>query len=137
MFLSLALSHMDLDRCLQNTSSWCNRVLILFLNSLILCRFCPYPCSINSPSSCCFVLRRVCVLPKVSRLHATRSDRNFFIFSNNRFIGLPKACEWVQESRIICSHFGCDTYFSSNRCSLCRQPEVGAAVGVMSSNIRS
>ena len=137
VFLSPALSHMDLDHCLQNTSSWCNNVLILVFSLLMLCRFCPYPCLINSSSSYCFALRRICVLPKVCQLHATRSDRHYFLFSNSWFMGLPEASDWVQEPQIICSHFGCDTHFSSNLWSLCRRWGVGVEPDVVSSNIGS
>jgi len=121
VFLSPTFSHKDLDHCLQNTSSWCSSVLISVFNLVMLCRFYPYPFLTNSSSSYCFALRRLHVLPKVIRLHTIKSNQHCLIFSNKRFMGLPKASDWVHESRIFCSPFGCDTHFSSNLWSLCRQ----------------
>ena len=56
---------MDLDLCLQNTSSWCKSSFISLFTPCILSTFCPYPSSISEVSSPCFSSWRVLVFPKV------------------------------------------------------------------------
>ena len=77
------------------------------------------------------------MLPKTCLLHATKANWHCFIFSKSLFIGMPEASVYIQESRIICSHSGCDTHFSSNWWSLCCRRGVGIVAGVASSNIGS
>lgn len=106
VFLSPTLSHNDLKRCLQYTSSWCNRVLMSLFNSVMQCKFCPCPCSTKCSNSCCFSLSLCLVLPKAIRLQANKSAQHCLIFSNRRFMWLPEDRDRVHEFQITCSHSG-------------------------------
>ena len=105
---------MDLDRCLQYTSSWCISSLISLLNIFMRSWFDSYPCATNSSSTCCFSVRRVLVFPKVDLLHATKCALQALIFSKRQYIGQPKGGVCVHESQIIFSHSEWATLFSSN-----------------------
>ena len=78
VFLSPTGNHMDLDLCLQNTSSWCKSSFISLFAPCILSTFCPYPSSINVVSFPCFASMRVLVFLNVTWLQAMRFILHFF-----------------------------------------------------------